>query len=376
MISMPARKDVPVIFRPLFKLIVLGVTGICLISFLLWIPGLLSSFLIAIILVYILSPAVDFLERRGWSRGLSILQLLVGILVVAILLGMLLSNFLVRRYENFDENIDVYSGLLNNEFKRRTFELEKQLGLDRYKLGESLSDYGQEVLSQVLQSTKTTFTTLITWILVVPLLLFFLLLDGYRIKRAFVGFMPNRYFEMTLNILQKTSEIVGSFIRAKMIESVVVGVCAYAGFLIVGWVFGKPLNYALPLAMLVGLFNIIPYLGPVIGAVPVLLVAIVQYVLLPQLSAEVSTVYAQAATWAPLIAIMGVLLFAQAVDNIYLIPVILGGSVNVHPLVVLLSVLLGAKLLGIIGMIISIPLASMVQTIGQEVTRGIKEQRH
>ena len=128
--------------------------------------------------------------------------------------------------------------------------------------------------------------------------------------------------------------------------------------------------------MLVGLFNIIPYLGPVIGALPVLLVAIVQYVLIPQISPEVSTGYAQAATWAPLIAIVGVLLFAQAVDNIYLIPVILGGSVNVHPLVVLLSVLLGAKLLGITGMIISIPLASMVQTAGREIAWGIKELRH
>jgi len=375
MISTSAPKDVSMIFRPWFKLMALGVISICLISFLLWIPGLLSSFLIAIIFVYILSPAVDFLERRGWSRGLSILQLLVGILVVAVLLGFFLSNLLVREYENFDNNIEEYSALLNNEFKRQIFQLEKQFGLDRYEVGEQLSDMGQKGLTQAWHFTGTTFTTLITWILVVPLLLFFFLLDGHRIKRTFVGFMPNRYFEMTLNIFQKTSEIVGSFIRAKMIESVVIGLCVYAGFLILGLVFDK-LNYALLLAMLVGLFNIIPYLGPVIGAVPVLLVAIVQYVLIPQISPEVSTVYAQAATWAPLIAIMGVLLFAQAVDNIYLIPVILGGSVNVHPLAVLLSVLLGAKLLGITGMIISIPLASMVQTAGREIAWGIKELRH
>ena len=230
-------------------------------------------------------------------------------------------------------------------------------------------------MSKALLSVGAGVTTLITWLMVVPLLLFFFLLDGNRIKRTFIGFIPNRYFEMTLNIQQKTSEIVGSFIRAKMIESVVVGVCAYAGFLVAG-LFWDQLNYALFLAIMVGLFNIIPYLGPVIGAVPVLFVAVVQYVLLPQSSAEAGAIVAMAPSWAPVIAIIVVLLFSQAVDNIYIIPVVLGGSVNVHPLVVLLSVLLGAKMLGIIGMIISIPLASMVQTAGREIALGVKELRH
>ena len=251
MISTSTHENVPLIFRPWFKLVMLAVTAICMISFLLWIPGLLSSLLIAIILVYILSPAVAFFERRGWSRVLSILQLLFSILLIAILLGMLMSNLLINEYEKFSANIDQYSSLLNNEFKSRTFELEKQLGLDRYEVGQRLIDLGRDKLSQAVQFTGTTFTTLTTWLMVVPLLLFFFLLDGHRIKRAFVGFMPNRYFEMTLNIQQKTSEIVGNFIRAKMIESVVVGVCAYIGFIIVGLLFNK-LNYALFLAIMVG----------------------------------------------------------------------------------------------------------------------------
>ncbi|MBN2288532.1 MAG: AI-2E family transporter [Candidatus Glassbacteria bacterium] len=375
MITSHAAKDVSVIFRPWFKLSMLAVIALSMVTFLLWIPGLLSSFLISIILVYILAPAVDFLERRGWSRIMSILALLFSILAVVILAGVLMSNLLVNEYEKFASNLDEYSTLLNNEFKRRMFDLEKQLGLDRYEAGQHLIETGQEKMSQAVIFTGTTFATLMTWIAVVPLLLFFFLLDGYRIKRTFVGFMPNRYFELTLNIQQKTSEIVGSFIRAKMIESVAVGICAYAGFLVVGLLFDN-LNYALFLAILVGVFNVIPYLGPLIGAVPVLLVAIVQYVLLPQLSAETGMVAASAPSWAPVMAVVVVLLFAQAVDNVYLIPVVLGGSVNVHPLIVLLSVLLGAKMLGITGMIISIPLASMVQTVVREVALGIKELRH
>jgi len=375
MISSPAPKHVSVIFMPWFKMLILAVTGICMISFLLWIPGLLSSFLIAVIMVNIFAPAVNFFERRGWSRSLAILIILVIILVVAVVLAMLLSNLLVSEYYNFADKLEEHRGMLNKVFKRWVSELEIQLGLDKSEFGQQLIDTGQVWLSKALQSAGAGVTTLITWLMVVPLLLFFFLLDGHRIKRTFIGFIPNRYFEMTLNIQQKTSEIVGSFIRAKMIESVVVGVCALAGFWVAG-LFWERLNYAFFLAIMVGLFNVIPYLGPVIGAVPVLFVAVMQYVLLPQSYAEAGAIGAMAPSWAPVIAIVVVLLFAQAVDNIYLIPVVLGGSVNVHPLVVLLSVLLGAKMLGIIGMIISIPLASMVQTAGREIALGVKELRH
>jgi len=180
---------------------------------------------------------------------------------------------------------------------------------------------------------------------------------------------------MSLNIHQKINHIVGSFIRAKLIESVVVGFCTLVGFFIIGIIFQNPLNWAFFLAILVGLFNIIPYLGPLIGAIPVLLVAIVQYVLLPQFP-ELSAAVGSASSWAPMLAVIGVLIFAQVVDNVYLIPVVLGRSVNVHPLIVLLSVILGFEILGITGMIISIPVASIVQTLIFEGAEGVKNLRH
>ena len=95
MLPSTTPKHVSVIFKPWFKMLILAVIGICMITFLLWIPGLLSSFLIAIILVNILGPAVDFFERRGWSRSLAILNILVLILLIAVVLAIFLSNKLV-----------------------------------------------------------------------------------------------------------------------------------------------------------------------------------------------------------------------------------------------------------------------------------------
>ena len=375
MIITDRRQEMPLIFRPVFKLSVLAVLTLLLIGVLLWIPGLLSSFLIAVILVFILSPAVDYFERHGIGRTNAILIVLLLILVLLVFMGMLTSNAIIGEYEDFASRIDFYSSMLNDEINRRIAELEGKFGLDRYEAGQRLLNLVQDKLKQALLFTGATFGTIITWVAVVPLMLFFFLLDGHRIKRTLIGFLPNRYFEMSLNIHQKINHIVGSFIRAKLIESVVVGLCALVGFFIVGIIFQNPLNWAFFLAILVGLFNIIPYLGPLIGAIPVLLVAIVQYVLLPQFP-ELSAGAGSASSWAPMLAVIGVLIFAQVVDNVYLIPVVLGRSVNVHPLIVLLSVILGFEILGITGMIISIPVASIVQTLIFEGAEGVKNLRH
>jgi len=374
MIILDRRKERFLIFRPVFKLSALALLTVLLIGILLWVPGLLSSFLIAVIFVFILSPTVDYFERHGIARSNAILIVLLLIVVLVVLLAMFTSNAIIGEYEDFVSRIDFYSNMLNDEIHRRIAEMESKFGLDRYDVGQRLLILVQDKIRQALLFTGATFGTIITWVAVVPLMLFFFLLDGYRIKRTMIGFLPNRYFEMSLNIHQKITHIVGSFIRAKLIESVVVGLCSLVGFVVIGFIF-KPLNYAFFLAILVGLFNIIPYLGPLIGAIPVLLVAIVQYVLLPQFP-EFSAAADSASSWAPVLAVILILIFAQVVDNVYLIPVLLGRSVNVHPLIVLLSVILGARILGIIGMIISIPLASIVQTLIFEVSEGVKNMRH
>ena len=317
-ITTESSKSSPLIFRPAFKLGALALSALLLIAILLWIPGLLSSFLLAIIFVFILSPAVDYIERHGLGRSQAILIVMLGMLVTTILLGMLLSNLVLGEYQDFASRLDFYSSMINDEVKRRVIELESRFGLDRFNFGQRLLTMSQEKIRAALLFTGATFGTVLTWLAIVPLGLFFFLLDGYRIKRALISFLPNRYFEMSLNIHQKINRIVGSFIRAKLIESMVVGLCALAGFIVVGFVF-QPLNYMVFLAIVVGLFNIIPYLGPAIGAIPVLLVATVQFVLLPQFP-EFAGTLEYTSSWAPVMAIVCVLGFAQIVDNVYLIP--------------------------------------------------------
>ena len=114
MIATDRRTEMPLIFRPAFKLSALAILGLLLIGVLLWVPGLLSSFLIALIFVIILSPAVDYFERHGLGRANAILIVLLLILTLLIILGMLTSNAVIGEYEDFASRIDFYSSMLND----------------------------------------------------------------------------------------------------------------------------------------------------------------------------------------------------------------------------------------------------------------------
>jgi predicted PurR-regulated permease PerM len=365
-------KDEALIFKPAFKLSSMAALLLLSTVFLLWIPGLLTSFLISIIFVFILAPAVDFFERHGVSRSNSILLVFSLIVLAAVLIAMLMSHAVVKEYEDLLSRMDVYTATLKDELNRQATKLEHRFGLEKFKAVERLLTLGQSYLVEYTTPSGDALTTVSTWFALVPVLLYFFLLDGHKIKKAFIGFLPNRYFEMSLNIHQKITRIVGSFIRAKMMESLIVGVLTLVGFIITGIIF-EPLNYAIFLALLTGLFNIIPYLGPIIGAIPVLLVAILQYVLLPQFPEFGG---AGAPNWVPVLFVAGTLVVAQVIDNFYLTNVLLGNAVDVHPLVVLFSVILGAQFLGVTGMIISIPLAGIAQTMVREVADGIRHLRH
>ncbi len=364
------HKDEALIFKPAFKLSAMAVLLLLCTVFLLWIPGLLTSFLISIIFVFILAPAVDFFERHGVSRSNSILLVFCLIVLAGVLIAMLMSHAVVKEYEGLAKNMDNYTAMLKDELNRQATKLEHRFGLEKFQAAERLLNLGQAYLIEYTTPSGDALTTVSTWFALVPVLLYFFLLDGHKIKKAFIGFLPNRYFEMSLNIHQKITRIVGNFIRAKMIESLIVGILTLIGFIITGIIF-EPLNYAIFLALLTGLFNIIPYLGPIIGAIPVLLVAILQYVLLPQFPEFGGT-----PNWAPVLFVAGTLVMAQVIDNFYLTNVLLGEAVDVHPLVVLFSVIIGAQFLGVTGMIISIPLAGIAQTMVREVADGIRHLRH
>ena len=191
--------------------------------------------------------------------------------------------------------------------------------------------------------------------LLCPFLAFFMVKDSHNLYRSFLSLVPNHVFETTLSLTHQISLQIGQFIRARILEAFIVGLITGIGLQFLSFPF------ALLLGLFAGLMNLVPYLGPVIGCIPALLVGIVNGMPLFDLSI-----------------VLSVYVIAQLIDNTILIPILVARMMKLHPVTVIVVVIAGAQFLGILGMIISIPVANAIQVayhavyqhiINAEVTR-------
>ena len=145
---------------------------------------------------------------------------------------------------------------------------------------------------------------------------------------------------------------MGGFIRARLIETVIISVVVSIGLNIIDF------PNALILGLVAGVTNLVPYVGPIIGAVPALLIGLVDHMGPSELAS-----------------IMAVYLIAQLIDIVLIIPFVVAKIVNLHPVTVVLVIILGAHLMGILGMIISIPAFSIMKVIASAVYDNITDFR-
>jgi putative permease len=177
-----------------------------------------------------------------------------------------------------------------------------------------------------------------------PLIGFFLLKDGQQFSRELLKLVPNNIFELSLNLQHQISQQIAFYIRARLFESIIVGAVCMVGF----WIIGAP--YAVLLAVFAAVANLIPYVGPLFGAAPGIILALINH-----------------SSGIMMVLIVLVYVIAQLIDNFLIIPLVVARIVNLHPLTVILVVLLGAQLMGILGMLISIPVASTLKVTFRSV---------
>jgi predicted PurR-regulated permease PerM len=157
---------------------------------------------------------------------------------------------------------------------------------------------------------------------------------------------------MSYYVLKKVSLQLGLFVRAWIFDATFVGVMIGFGFYLIG------VPNALPLGVIAGLGHLIPYFGPVIGAIPAAIVSIVQYGDLSQI---------------PLITI--VVLLTYTFDNGFVQPYVFGKSVDMHPIVIILLIISGGTVFGIIGMLLAVPVATVIKTFTKEIYFALKNYK-
>jgi len=305
------------------------------------IEGMLASCVLAFVIAYLFSPIVDFLERRGLPRGTAtFLPFLIGGLVLGVGLTLLLPlvsdqlGVLAERLPKYQADL---AGLISSiEAKYNIYLKAGQLNLTE-KFNAWIVDRTSSLSVALPAFVSQSFTVL----LLSPFFAFFMLQDGNSVARSLLSFVPNHMFEIALNLRHQINDQLGGFIRARFLEAAIVGAVVWIGLQALDF------PYATVLALFAGATNLIPYVGPITGAVPAVLIAMVS----PEIAGQTTPALT-------LLLVTGIYFVAQLIDIIFVIPLVVAKIVDLHPVTVVVMIVAGAEVAGILGMMISVPVAS------------------
>lgn len=297
-------------------------------------------FLIALLIAYLIYPLIQWLNRYQIPKALAVVIifllffLTVGILIYRGYPAMIsqLNDLneqlpeMIKMYESFIVSIYESTALFPDGFHEQ---------LDQ--LITNIEARIEQFLAQLLQSTMKIFDLFIV-ITLIPVLVFYFLKDYHLIKRFVKKIIPSQYVAKIKYITKSLDQTLGKYIRAQIFISTLLTLMTYLPFHLFG------LQYPLLLAIIIGITNIIPYFGPIIGAIPAVLVALSD-------------------SYQLIIVVVVTVIILQVIEGNFLSPYIVGKSINVHPIIIILILLIGSKLGGILGMILAVPILAVFKAI-------------
>jgi predicted PurR-regulated permease PerM len=304
---------------------------------------LVQLIVVAALVAYLLDPLARWLEARGLSRGVAA-SLVFFPLVVLIVVGVFVLVPVLAR-----QAADVQENLVRGDAAHTIAEIERYLevrlafaGVQELNLLSAAQSWLVERLGQVELYAPAALSVVLS-VIIVPFVVFFLLRDGRQFKKAIIVLVPNAYFERTLKLLHKTDLQLGNYLRGKLIDSTIIGLAATT----ILWAMDVPF-YAL-LGLVVGLTNLIPYVGPAMGGLVVVVVT-----------------FFTVGTPDTIFGVMLGIGLLQLFDNTVLQPLVLAKNVEMHPLVVALSVIIGGQFFGVLGLFLAVPVVAVGKIIAEE----------
>ncbi|QRV23941.1 AI-2E family transporter [Marinomonas foliarum] len=320
--------------------LLLLISTVCVLAF--W-GGIFAPILIAIVLAFLLQGVVERLQRIGLGHISSVFIVFFTFLTACSVFIGVMVPIVWRQAVRLVQDAPRMFTVIRNEvqqFAEGHSELVSQSAIDEItnSLANESTNLGQWLVSFSISSIPSLFAVVI-YVVLVPLVMFFLLKDQERISSYLTSWLPKER-RMMRNIAHEMNDQIANYIRGKFIEMFVVGIITYVVFLLFG------LKYAELLALLVGLSVLIPYIGAAAVTIPVVLVAFYQY-----------------GTQSEFIYVVVAYLIVQALDGNILVPLLFSEAVNLHPLAIIVAVLFFGGIWGFWGIFFAIPLATLVKAI-------------
>ncbi len=322
---------------------------VAIIAIMISLPRLSMPMGIAYILSLIMSPLLPWLSRLRFNRTFSVAVVLLVLGSVTMLPIIKIVPLVQGEIGKLNQYIPKIESFVTQDYQKYNNLLFKKTGirLDDSYVASSF-DYLKVQVKQGILNLPNFLASLFEWIILVPFFLFFFLRDHKQLRNLFLSIVPNVLFERIYFLTNEFNRKLGDYIFAKFVEASLIGIIITVGLSIMG------INFWLIWGIIAAITNIIPYLGPILGALPALVVTAVEYGVGP-------TFWAVAILFA----------VANIIDLAIVFPILVSKIVDLHPLVVVISVILGSQLFGVLGMVISIPLAAAAKLLITEIYKEI-----
>lgn len=330
--------------RAIVRIVLTIAATIAALYLLFLVRSVLVLLFIAIFLAVALGPAVDRIQRLGIPRGASILSVFVAVFMAIVGVGLLVVPPIVTQVEDLSKDIPGYIKDLRKDPTVRKYD-------DKYKISKKLNEQAKELPSKLGDAagalrdiTVGVFSTLVQLVTVLTMT-FFLLLDGGRIAGFLLGLRGPEKEAQYRKIAADIYRSVSGYVAGNLLISVIAGTLTY----IILSILGVP--FAVPLAVLMAFLDLIPLVGATIGGVVI----------------GVVTAFHDF----PTDTIIWVIAFIvyQQVENNVIQPLVYRRTVDVAPLLVIVSILVGASLLGVLGALVAIPVAAAIQIVIKDLWR-------
>jgi len=280
------------------------------------------------------------MEHKGVPKTLSIILtyivLLSGIIIIILFIIPLFINeisSLIRLIPEYTKHIYTIIIDIRNKYlyKSMPIGIQEMIDSNINRVEKIILD----TLQNVLDSIVLIFTGFFS-VIIAPVLSFYLLKDSENIKKKLLYTVPTKYRNNIKRLSKEIDLVLGRYLRGQLIMSLIVGLMTTFGMTILN------IDYAVIIGAIVGVSNIIPYFGPIIGALPAIAIALIKS--------------PSAVIW-----VIIVLAVVQQIENCIISPKVLGDSVGLHPIVVILVLIFGGSAFGFWGLIFSVPVVAIIK---------------
>ncbi|GGA48095.1 AI-2E family transporter [Paenibacillus physcomitrellae] len=295
---------------------------------------------VSVFLYYLLRPLIHLLDKRKVNRVASVLVIYLAICLLLTIFFLVVWPPLRNQIQQFINNVPfLIDGLTNQMNEIQKSKYFSMFDSDNAQFTSKITEYTNELL-QTISGYLSHFISFLSGFFIVvgtvPIVLYYMLKEDGKMSAALVRMIPSKYRKDAKYVTDEIDNALSGFIAGRIISSFLLGVLSFIGYLIIG------LPYPLLLAIICAIFNFIPYFGPLLGAIPCVIVAFTES---PSM-----------VLW-----VIVVVFVAQQIEGNLIAPYVYGRTINIHPLTTVVLILIAGEISGILGMLLAIPLYMIVK---------------